>query len=344
MTDGTIPITDPSDSTADVALGVDVGGTNIKLGLVCANHEVLAEWTLSTHEERGPQDALTRICQTLNDFLDQHNIERKRLLTAGLATPGTMDIPGGLILRPPNMPHWVNYPVRDEFAQLLGVPVAYLNDGSAAAFGEFWAGTGRDHSNMIMLTLGTGVGGGIIIDGNLLHGVNSFGSECGHIVVDSSDDARTCVWGGGQGQLEAYASASALVARVLDRIASGESSQLSEQGESLTAKDIYDAAGVGDTLAVESIEKTAYYLGIAVTTLVHTIDPGLVVLGGAMGFGGAGDPIGSRFIDVIRQEFVRRAFPLVGERTTIDFASLGSSAGYIGAAGYALATMDGSGI
>ncbi len=321
--------------------GVDVGGTNTKLGVIDNSGRVLARTAIATDEPRGPRDAMARIADALPGLLaEAGDASGDRVVAVGLATPGTMDIPAGKILEPPNMPHWRDFNVRDELARRLGVPVAFLNDGNAAAYGEFWIGTGRDYRSMIMLTLGTGVGGGIIVDGRLIHGSHSFGSECGHMVVDCRDDARTCVWGGGAGELEAFASASAVVSRTQDRLSSGRSSSLAARAETLTAKDVYEAAAGGDELALEIIDETAVYLGVAITTLVHLIDPGLVVLGGAMDFGGAGDPIGRRFIEGIRSEFRKRAFHVVRETTVIDFAVLGSDAGFIGAAGYARATLD----
>ncbi len=321
--------------------GIDVGGTNTKLGIVDDAGQVQAQTVIPTEEPRGPADAMARIGRALERLREEASqADSVAIVAAGLATPGTMDIPAGKICEPPNMPHWRDFPVRDELASRLGVPVAFLNDGNAAAFGEFWVGAGRAYRSMIMLTLGTGVGGGIIVDGRLIHGSHSFGSECGHMLVDSREDARHCVWGGGQGELEAYASASAVVARVGDRLRQGEPSRLAELGEDVTAKSVYQAACEGDELALDIIDETARYLGVAVTTLVALVDPGLVVLGGAMDFGGRDDLVGERFLQGIRDEFRRRAFSVVGEQTVLDFATLGSDAGYIGAAGYARATID----
>ena len=181
---------------------------------------------------------------------------------------------------------------------------------------------------MILLTLGTGVGGGIIVDGELVNGVNSFGSECGHIIVDSSATAQLCVWGGGRGQLEAYASASGVVQRTRQRLTEGATSSLSGllggENNELTAKRVYQAAVEGDELALEIVDDTARWLGIGVTTLVHTLDSGSVVLGGAMNFGGQDSPIGQRFLQGIIQEFKQRTFENVFEGTNIKFATLGA--------------------
>ncbi|MCC6511711.1 MAG: ROK family protein, partial [Pirellulaceae bacterium] len=214
----------------------------------------------------------------------------------------------------------------------------FINDANAASFGEFWVGTGAKVDSLILLTLGTGVGGGIIVDGHLINGVNSFGSECGHVIVDSRPDARLCVWGGGRGQLEAYGSASALAQHAEQGVRAGAVSSLTRvlmSGKAITAKRVYEAAEAGDEYSLSVIDEAAYYLGIGITTLVHTIDPGLVVLGGAMNFGGAKSHVGQRFLDKIRAVFAERTFPNVLTGTKIDFATLGGDAGYIGAAGIA---------
>jgi len=178
----------------------------------------------------------------------------------------------------------------------------------------------------------------VIHEGRLINGINSFGSECGHMIVDSSPHARLCVWGGGRGELEAYGSASAVAVRAAELACGNESSllgQLYKKQGKVSAKDVYMAAKEGDELAGEIIEETATYLGIGISTAVAIIDPGLVVLGGAMDFGGAQCPVGQRFLQSIVNEFERRAFSNVFRGTKIEFASLGGDAGYIGAAGIA---------
>lgn len=324
--------------------GIDVGGTNIKLGLVDDNGQTLAYARVSTEENRGPQAAVDRMVAKLKDLQSELNADvAAKIVRIGLGTPGSMDLSAGMLVEPPNLPNWWHFPIRDAVAQATGLPVSFINDANAAAYGEFWLGAGRSHPSMILLTLGTGVGGGIIIDGHLVNGVNSFGSECGHILVDSAEDARLCVWGGGRGQLEAYASASGVVERTRDRLrAGGPEAAASRLGgllggsdTELTARKVYEEAEQGDALALEIIDETAWWLGIGITTFVHTLDPGLVVLGGAMDFGGPDSPVGIRFLKGIREEFHRRTFENVYVGTTIDFATLGGDAGYLGAAGYA---------
>lgn len=315
--------------------GIDVGGTGIKIGLVDDLGQTLAFENLPTREAEGPTAAMQRVAALVHDVEDRFGTaaQTQRI---GLGAPAPMDLKRGYLVEPPQLPSWANFPIRDTVAKLLGRPVTFLNDANAAAYGEFWLGSGRSSTSMILLTLGTGVGGGIIVENELINGVNSFGSECGHIVVDSSPTAQLCVWGGGRGQLEAYASASGVVARTRQRLEQGVVSSLSSpHAGDLTSKRVYEAAVDGDPLAIEIIDETARWLGIGVTTFVHTIDPGLVVLGGAMDFGGPQCAIGQRFLAGVDAEFKQRTFENVYAGTDIRFAQLGSDAGYLGVAGYA---------
>ena len=331
-------ITDISHAQPPFFWGVDVGGTGIKIGLVDDQGQTLAFQRIPTRESEGPTAAMRRIAELIQQWEGKLGVsgDVKRI---GLGAPGPMDLARGYLVAPPQLPSWWDFPIRDTIAELRQRPVSFLNDANAAAYGEFWLGTGRSATSMILLTLGTGVGGGIIVDGELVNGVNSFGSECGHIIVDPSPTAELCVWGGGRGQLEAYASASAVVGRTRARLTEGAESSLGGLlggGDSeLTAKKVYEAATTGDSLALEIVDQTARWLGIGVTPLVHTLDSGSVVLGGAMNFGGPECPIGQLFLEGIISEFRSLTFDNVFHGTTIEYASLGGDAGYLGAAGYA---------
>jgi glucokinase len=326
-------------ATKPLFWGVDIGGTGIKIGLVDDKGKTLAYEKLPTREPEGPTAAMQRVAAVLLDFDEQLGLGDGDVAGIGLGAPGPMDLPNGTLVAPPQLPTWWGYPIRDSLSRLAGLPVAFVNDANAAAYGEFWLGTGEKATSMVLLTLGTGVGGGIIVEGELVNGVNSFGSECGHIVVDPSPTAQLCAWGGGRGQLEAYASASGVVMRTRQRLTEGKSSSLSGLlgggDNELTALRVYEAAVAGDALALEVVDDTARWLGIGITTLVHTMDPGVIVLGGAMDFGGPGTKVGERFLNAIREEFKRRTFENVYQGTTIEFAKLGPDAGYLGAAGYA---------
>ncbi|MBW3596339.1 MAG: ROK family protein [Planctomycetes bacterium] len=332
--DDLIPL---DDAARPLFAGVDVGGTGVKIGLVDDQGRTIARTKMATLEERGPGDCIERAVRTLRGELDQLGLTMEDVAAVGLGTPGTMDIPRGMILEPPNLPHWRDFPVRDCLAAACGKQVAFANDANAAAYGEYWVGGGRDYESMVMLTLGTGVGGGIIVDHVPVDGENSHGSECGHIIIDYTDDARMCPCGQ-KGHLEAYASATALVKRTREALAAGRASSLTErvvEGEEVSGLMLAQEAEKGDQLSLDLILETAMYVGVGAVSLMHTIDPGAVILGGAMNFGGRDSPLGRRFLERVREEVRRRAFPIPAQKTVIDFAVLVGHAGYIGAAGIA---------
>jgi glucokinase len=258
------------------------------------------------------------------------------LAYVGLGSPGTMDVPAGMLLEPHNL-GWNYFPIRDRVSHYCGRPVAFANDANAAAYGEFWIGAGSDYHSMVLFTLGTGVGCGVIIGDLIIDGEHSHGAECGHLIIDYNENARVCPCGQ-PGHLEAYASATAVIRRMEEALAAGHDTSLrkrAEAGEALSPLMLGEEAEAGDALSLELVLETARYVGIGAVNLMHTIDPDGVVLGGAMTFGGHDNPLGRRFLQTVQEEIGRRAFPVLAERTTIDFASLGGDAGYLGAAGVA---------
>ena len=315
--------------------GVDVGGTTIKIGIVDSVGNTLAFDEIATNELGGPQLAMQACVAAIDAMLASLNLHRASLAAVGLGTPGPQDVRAGMLIEPPNHPHWHHFPIVDCLQKLVGHPVAFANDANAAAWGEFWLGSGRENHSMILLTLGTGVGGGVIMDEQLLIGENSFAGECGHILVDSRPDARLCAWGGGRGHLEAYASASAVIGIVKERVAAGEQSLLSDPNVPINGLSIYEAALKDDALALEIIDQTADYLSVGITSMICTLDPGLVVLGGAMNFGGMNCKLGRRFLEDVQAGIRRHCFANVADATEIRFAQLAGDAGYLGAAGLA---------
>jgi glucokinase len=323
------------EAEAPYFIGIDLGGTNIKSGVVDNRGRTLGYATVKSNVEEGPEEGARRMAEAAQEAICQAGLRREQVVYVGLVTPGTMDIPTGMLLDPPNLPGWSNFPIRDRVSQNTGLPVAYANDANAAAYGEFWVGSGSQYPSMVMLTLGTGVGGGIIIGELLLAGENSHGGECGHMIIDSSEQARMCCCGS-PGHLEAYCSATAVIARTHEALVAGRESCLiaaDAASGTLTPRDVHRAAESGDPLALEIILETAHYLGLGITTLMHILDPAAIVLGGAMNFGGKDNPIGRRFLAATILEVRSRTFPILVENISIDFASLGGNAGFIGAAG-----------
>lgn len=317
-------------------LGIDVGGTNIKSGVVTDAGRSLSRVSVPTEADRGPEIGLNNITRAATSALEQAGKTIREIRGIGLATPGTMDIPAGMLLDPPNLPGWQNLPIRKLVAERCGKQTVLQNDANAAAYGEYWVGAGREVNSLVLWTLGTGIGGGIVIGGQIIRGEHSHGSECGHIIIEM-EGGRRCDTGQ-YGTLEAYAGAKALILRCREALESERDSQLHgllETGETLTPLLIAQAAEQGDRLADDLIMETARYLGVGTTTLMHVIDPDLVLFGGSMTFGRNETELGRRFIQRIRDEVQSRAFPIPAAKTTIDYASLGGDAGYIGAAGYA---------
>jgi len=317
-------------------VGIDLGGTNIKAGVVNDTGHPLSQVKAPTEAVNGPLAGVDSMVKAADEAILEAGLTKDRIRAVGLATPGTMDLKTGMLLNPPNLPGWDDFPVRDTVAQRLHLPTVLQNDANAAAYGEFWAGAARDAESLVFWTLGTGIGCGIIIDDVIIEGAHSHGGECGHIIIEMTN-GRLC--GTGQyGTLEAYAGGRAVVARCEEALRGGRPSAISERiaaGEELTPLLIAQSAEAGDALCDEIVMETARFMGVGTVTLMHTIDPDMVLFGGGMTFGRNATGLGRRFIDEIRSEVKKRAFPIPAAKTMIDYASLGGDAGFIGAAGCA---------
>lgn len=318
-------------------VGVDLGGTSIKVGLVDNCGRTMAYLSIPTEVRKGVEDGTRRMGEAVKKITADAGLKIGDIARVGLGSPGEMDIPTGMLVKPVNLKGWNNFPLRDRLAEECGVPVTFENDGNAAAYGEFWIGSARDFKSMVLLTLGTGIGTGIIIDDVVIQGAHSCGGECGHIIIDCNENARLC--GCGQrGHVEAYASATGVIKRAQEALDAGRSSSLSGRlagGCKLTPKMIAEEADTGDEFSLKIIDETARYLGIGIVNILHTVNPEIVLIGGAMTFGGKHSELGCRFLKKIETEIRRRALVLPAQKTLLDFASLGGDAGYIGAAGVA---------
>jgi glucokinase len=310
-------------------VGLDVGGTTMKAGVVDDTGTPLDRGvSLPTEPHKGQAHGLEQMCETIRRAVAASGLRLDQVAAIGVATPGTMDLPAGIILDPPNLKPWKNVPVRQHIHDTFRLPTAFQNDANAAAFGEFWVGAGREAHSMVLFTLGTGIGGGIVIGDLLVEGEHSHGAEVGHTKIEMTNP-RQCGCGR-WGCLEAYASATAVIKRTEEALAQdGGRSVLhgtrGTRGE-LTAKDIFDAAAAGDALAEKIVEETAYYLAVGVMNMMHTIDPDMVVFAGGM------IATGEPFLDRIRYHVKQLAFPVPAAKTLIRYAQLGNDAGFIGAA------------
>lgn len=320
-------------------VGVDVGGTNIKAGVVTSTGRVLSSVIYPTEGEKGPEHGLATIRTAIEQAVANSPVKMGNISAIGLATPGTLDLPNGIWMEPANLPTWRYIPIRKLIGEHFDKPATLQNDANAAAFGEFWAGAGKGAHSLVLWTLGTGVGCGLIVNGQVVEGAHSHGGECGFIYVQM-ENGRPCATGM-KGTLEAYVGASGFVTRCREALDAGAVSTVIRQrvsaGETLTPLLIATAAEQKDPLALQLIDDSARYMAIGTASLMHTIDPAVVLFGGNMTFGRNETELGRRFLQTIREEVRRLAFPVPGEKVLIDYASLGAQAGIVGAAGCAWA-------
>lgn len=327
-------------STGPFYVGLDVGGSAFKAGLVDDGGRPLSSVRLPNEPERGQEFGLARMADAVRLAVRQAGLDLAQVRALGVGVPGTLDIPAGVILEPANLKPWRNVPVRRSLEEAFGLPVGFQNDTNAAALGEHWVGAGRGCRDLVVITLGTGIGGGVILGSRLIDGAHSHAGEIGHMRIELTAP-RPCGCGR-WGCLEAYASATAVVKRAYERLAEDLSRASSlhavAQAHTLTAPDVFAAAAEGDFLADQLVEETAYYLGVGVTNVLHLLNPEAVVLGGGMIAAGDG------FLDKIRGYVRELAFPVPAERTRLCYAELGSDAGVIGAAACGrLAALGGAG-
>ncbi|MES1213683.1 MAG: ROK family protein, partial [Singulisphaera sp.] len=205
---------------APLFVGVDLGGTSIKVGVVDNLGRPLSWLSIATDAEKGPEDGAQRMATAVHEAIQKAGARRELVARVGLGSPGTMDIPAGMLLDPPNLAGWTDFPIRDRLSTHAGLPVSFENDANAAAYGEFWVGSGRALKSMVMFTLGTGIGCGIVVDDMVLRGEHSHGAECGHIIIDCRSDAPVCSCGQ-RGHLEAFCSAKGVVRRVTEALRQG---------------------------------------------------------------------------------------------------------------------------
>jgi glucokinase len=303
-------------------VGIDLGGTNLKLGLVSPDGQLLHSHATPTEAQHGPQHVLGRMAAGVRELCQRAGVRVADVAAVGVGVPGPLDTRQGMVVFTPNMPGWRNVRVRDTLQAALGRTVVMENDANVAGYGEFRCGAARNVRDMFLLTLGTGIGGGIILDGRMLRGHTDTGAELGHIIICYGGRRCGC---GARGCLEAYASATAVVARAEEQLAAGAASALAGR-KGVTCKDVFDAAAAGDAFAARIVEETADYLATGIASLLHVLNPQMVVLtGGMMGAGEA-------FIDRVRKTVRETAIERASSACEIRWSSLGGNAGILGAA------------
>ena len=307
-------------------VGIDVGGTNIKIGLFDAELKLLNKTSVTTDADMGPEIVIDKMAQTVKDILADAGLSLDDVVAIGIGTPGPAKYSEGIIIRSTNMPKFKNVPICKMLNDRLGAPVVFDNDANVACWGEFAVGAGKDVENMVFFTLGTGIGGGIVNDGELVHGWDENAAELGHTII--YPNGRTCNCGQ-KGCAEAYASADSTARRATEAIEGGTESSLKkvldEKGK-ITSKDVYEHLAAGDELAKEITDGTAEALAITCINMLHCTEPKRIVFAGGMI--AAGDALLSR----IRHFFDKHIWTIKKEdKIEICFATLGEDAGIIGA-------------
>ncbi|MBN2211804.1 MAG: ROK family protein [Sedimentisphaerales bacterium] len=312
-------------------LGVDLGGTNIKAGIFSPECQLRDKSSAPCPQTDDPAEIVVAICDLSQQLLGDNNIPVKEVRAMGLGSPGPMNLKEGLVLKAPNIPALHNYPLGRKVSRRLGPPVLLENDANAACWGEFTQGAGKEVTEMVFLTLGTGIGGGVIANGKLVHGWKDEAGELGHMIIYPGGRLCGC---GQKGCAEAYASASNIALRAMDIVRQdNQASSLRavlEQHQTLTAKDVFDHAGQGDRLAQSVVDEATDVLGLLCVNVLHFSQPQRIVFSGGMI--GAGAPL----LEGIRRAFQRHIWTMKSETLEICFASLGSDAGLIGAAALAI--------
>jgi glucokinase len=311
-------------------IGVDLGGTNIVVGSSSADgRELRAVHSEPTHAEQGADAVTARIVrmveQTMQQTMDETGITREQFAGVGIGSPGPLDRNTGVVLMTPNL-GWTDFPLRDRVSAGVGLPAALDNDANCATLGEWWIGAARGAQHVIGLTIGTGIGGGLILDGKLYHGATGIAAELGHISIEANGRRCNC---GNYGCIEAYASGPAIATRAREALGGGEQSLLPSLVDGdlarITAQTVYEAADQGDALALHVVRDTALFLGVAIANLLNVFNPEVVVIAG--GVTQAGDAL----FDPLRAEVRRRAFKPAVAACRIVPGSLPGTAGVAGA-------------
>lgn len=311
-------------------LGVDLGGTNIVVGAMPEDgSRELAIRSEPTHAERGSEAVVDRIvsmiAQVTSDVIASHDAQQHDFLGVGIGAPGPLDRERGVVVVAPNL-GWRDFPLRDAISDRIRLPATLDNDANCATLGEWWRGAAQGARNVVGITIGTGIGGGIVIGGQLYHGSSDVAGEIGHTTIDSTGRYCRC---GNYGCLEAYASGPAIALRAREALERDEVSALHKMVKGdldlLTAATVYEAAHRGDALALEVVRDTARFLGTGIANLLNTVNPDVVVITG--GVTRAGD----RLFEPLRAEVKRRAFRPAVAACRIVPGALEGTAGVVGA-------------
>ncbi|HEL2248286.1 TPA: ROK family glucokinase [Streptococcus suis] len=313
-------------------IGIDLGGTSVKLAILTTEGEIQEKWSIKTNILDDGSHIVPDIIDSIQQRFETHGLTKDDFLGVGMGSPGVVDSEAGTVIGAYNLNWKTLQLVKDQFESALGLPFFIDNDANVAALGEQWVGAGNNNPNVVFMTLGTGVGGGVIAAGNLIRGVKGAGGELGHITVDFDEPfACTC---GKKGCLETVASATGIVnlsRRYADQYAGdAKLKQMIDDGQDVTAKDVFDLAKEGDDLALIVYRHFSEYLGVACANIAAVLNPAYIVLGGGV------SAAGEFLLDGVRKVFAENSFPQIKESTQIVLATRGNDAGVLGAASLVL--------
>ncbi len=301
--------------------GVDIGGTTVKIGLFSIEGELLDKWEITTRTDEGGAYILSDIAESVKAKMQEKGITTEDVKGVGMGVPGPVK-EDGTVIKCVNL-GWGIFNAAEELSKLLGLPVKAGNDANMAALGEMWQGGGKGHKNVVCVTLGTGVGGGIILGGKMLAGVNGAGGEIGHITINPEEtDACNC---GKKGCLEQYASATGIVRMANKLLNDSDKPSKLREVQYISAKEIFDAAKSGDELSLSLVEELGKKLGFALASIACVVDPEIFVIGGGVSRAGA------ILIDTTKKYFEKYAFHAC-KNTEFELAKLGNDAGMYGGA------------
>ncbi len=306
-------------------IGVDLGGTNLRSSLLNPEGDVLDRHKEATQAAEGWKSVVARLVQSIRKQADIAESKGLEVAGVGVGAPGVIQVEQGIVVKSPNFPDWNNLPLKRLLQEKINLPVFIENDANAAALGEQWRGAGKNIRSMILMTLGTGVGGGIILDNTIWHGADGMAGEIGHMTI--IPDGRRCSCGN-VGCLETYASARGIVQSYREAFEPSVR-KTSQKLEHITSEDVYEAAKGGSEIARVVMKDMGRKLGIGIANLINIFNPELIVIGGGV------KEAWHLFIDSAREEMMRRAFEVPAKRTQILPSLLGDDAGMIGAAAVA---------
>ncbi|MGK0551348.1 ROK family glucokinase [Enterococcus faecalis] len=316
-------------------IGIDLGGTTIKFAILTLEGQIQQKWSIETNILEDGTHIVPDIIESIKHRINLYNMSKDDFIGIGMGTPGSVNIEKGTVIGAYNLNWTTTQSVKAQIESAIGIPFTLDNDANVAALGERWQGAGENNPDVVFVTLGTGVGGGIVAAGELLHGAVGCAGEVGHITVDPQGFECTC---GKRGCLETVASATGVVrlARHLSEEYAGSSAlkQAIDDGQDVSSKDVFECAQTKDPFALMVVDRVCFYLGLAAGNLGNTLNPASIVIGG--GVSAAGEFLRSR----VQKYFEEFTFPQVRNSTQIKLAELGNEAGVIGAASLALKFLE----